>query len=240
MKEKSIFGIPIFIIRKNIIYIFFYVIFIFVILYFIPYTIRTINKDKEAIFSLTQEIENNKIKKQEASLYSSFDIDSILKKLEESIPQNEDIFSILGALHLLSKQEGITIENYPSIPSNKNDNILELEISFNGDKEKLEKILADHHFKSGRFMTVKKASYSDKDKKISLTLLFYSGKINEKLNKISNEELSKIINDLKTKPTTSFYNSNITNPTYETNTNPFGIILNDILKNKTVSTESAR
>jgi len=178
-------------------------IIILTIIFIISFGVRKIIENKDKTEILKDEIK--KLSEKQNNFYiiknTNIDFEKTLKILNQLIPEEEDYFSIIYALEILSQKTGFQINSYTVNLSESTANNLKLTITGTGTTESFFNFLKDYNFGGGRLITSDNLSLNPEESKFKIELSFYSKKT---INNIDNnysyfissnfpKELEKII-----------------------------------------------
>ncbi|OGK08303.1 hypothetical protein A2767_04355 [Candidatus Roizmanbacteria bacterium RIFCSPHIGHO2_01_FULL_35_10] len=108
---------------------------------------------------------------------TEFDLDTANLVLSQLIPPQEDYFSVLAALEIISAKTNFIITSYNIIVENSTAGKLAVLVEGEGDASTFLEFLKEYNFSGGRLITIDKIDYSQdafKDTKININV--YSGK----------------------------------------------------------------
>lgn len=211
-------------------YVLVLLIFIGLLVSFVPWQLKAYTKSRSQLRKMEKEVDSYKARLSAIEEYPADDLEDIVLSLNSVYPSEEDRFSIFASLDNLKKVTGMNIVSYSSPFSGKAFQEVSVVVKADADLSTFRRFLKDHVYKSGRFMTISKVSYSEEKKAINFTATFHSKKVNLKTKKpveIKPEYIQRAI-DIRTEVESSgLVKQNVSEDIspvpvdYSTKTNPF-------------------
>lgn len=219
-------------VKQNFIYFLSFVVLILLAVFVLPPQIKDFTSFKEKNKTLTQEVADLERKRAIVASVDTDEIEDLIVTLNTLLPQREDYFSIFSVLENLSQLTDFRITGF-SLSLNASGqsadvaNKLALQVTTDGSPEAFSTFLESYQYKGGRLITMESVNYSPETLQTSLTLNFYSQKIEVKdveeplrIDKSRLELIKKINDELNTiLPESSDEEPIDTN--YPTSENPF-------------------
>lgn len=164
-------------IKENILYLVSALVFILLLALVLPGQIDDYQKSKETNQQLLEEISQLEKKKALVASFDSDEIDQLVKTLNTILPQSEDYFSIFYALDAFSQQTNFIITGVSISFDNNSPEELTVDVQTAGTSEAFITFLENYIYKSGRLITMDSITYEPNVPATSLSLHFYSKKI---------------------------------------------------------------
>lgn len=164
-------------IKENILYLVSALVFILLLALVLPGQIDDYQKSKETNQQLLEEISQLEKKKALVASFDSDEIDQLVKTLNTILPQSEDYFSIFYALDAFSQQTNFIITGVSISFDNNSPEELTVDVQTAGASEAFITFLENYIYKSGRLITMDSITYEPNVPSTSLSLHFYSKKI---------------------------------------------------------------
>ncbi len=214
--------------KENILFIVVFVLFLAIIIFFIPLQLKNYYDYQEKIKLLEQDI-NQLIKKQ--SIISSIDPKEssyLVQTLNSLIPGNEDYFSIFSTLESISAKTGFRIVSYSIKLYEKSKDKIIIKVEGEGTPDSFLKFLESYQYKGGRLITMDEITFSPGNFKTSLSLNFYTKDIKD-LQQLSNlmvdkktrEKIKEISQEIESVSNISTAEGEFREIEYPTKQNPF-------------------
>lgn len=164
-------------IKENILYLVSALVFILLLALVLPGQIDDYQKSKETNQQLLEEISQLEKKKALVASFDSDEIEQLVKTLNTILPQSEDYFSIFYALDAFSQQTNFIITGVSISFDNNSPEELTVDVQTAGTSEAFITFLENYIYKSGRLITMDSITYEPNVPATSLSLHFYSKKI---------------------------------------------------------------
>lgn len=164
-------------IKENILYLVSALVFILLLALVLPGQIDDYQKSKETNQQLLEEISQLEKKKALVASFDSDEIDQLVKTLNTILPQSEDYFSIFYALDAFAQQTNFIITGVSISFDNNSPEELTVDVQTAGTAEAFITFLENYIYKSGRLITMDSITYEPNVPATSLSLHFYSKKI---------------------------------------------------------------
>ena len=154
------------------------IILFFAIIFMIVFSVKKIFETKEKINNLKEEIKTLNEKQNNFYLMknSGINFDTALKLLNQLIPEEEDYFSIIYALEMLSEKTGFQINSYTINLTESTQNRLIIIISGIGSNESFLRFLKEYNFGGKRLITSDNLSLNSQQSEFKIELSFYNKK----------------------------------------------------------------
>ncbi|HLD26522.1 MAG TPA: hypothetical protein VJB63_01000 [Patescibacteria group bacterium] len=164
-------------IKENYIYLISLFVFILLLSLVLPGQITDYQTSKKENQQLVEEIAQLEKKKVIIASFDSDEIDQLIKTLNTILPQTEDYFSIFYALDVFSQQTNFTITGLGISFDAHSSEELTVDVQTAGSSEAFITFLENYIYKSGRLITLDSITYEPSTPATSLSLHFYSKKI---------------------------------------------------------------
>ncbi len=164
-------------IKENIIYLMSGIVFILLLAFVLPGQITDYQALRKTNQKLVGEISQLERKKAIIASFDSDEIDGLVKTLNTLLPQSEDYFSIFYALDAISQQTNFLINGLTISFDSGSPEELTVDVETLGTSETFVAFLEDYIYKSGRLITMDSIEYDPTLPSTSLSLHFYSKKI---------------------------------------------------------------
>lgn len=153
------------------------VVFVILLVSFIPWQITSYTHARSELVKIESEVDLLSARLSAIEEYPSDDLEDLVLSINSVYPSEEDRFSIFASLDNLKKVTAINITSYSSPFSGKAFREVSIAVKADADLATFRRFLEDHVYKSGRFMTISKVSYSDDKKTLNFTAAFHSKKV---------------------------------------------------------------
>ncbi len=160
--------------KENIIYIIGVVLFIMLLIIFLPPQLQSIAELKSTLNNKNEQLEARKDLFEIARASLSFDVKSMDVITKSMFPADEDYFSIFRALELLAARSGIFIETFSSPFGNKQGAAVKIEVSALGNSEAVTRLLTNYQLKSSRLVTIDRIGFDAVASKITFSINFFT------------------------------------------------------------------
>lgn len=153
------------------------VVFLFLLVSFVPWQVTSYAHARSELVKMNNEVDDLTARLSAIEEYPSDDLEDLVLSINSVYPSEEDRFSIFASLDNLKKVTAINITSYSSPFSGKAFREVSVAVKAEADLATFRKFLEDHVYKSGRFMTISKVTYSDEKKTLGFTAAFHSKKV---------------------------------------------------------------
>lgn len=166
------------IVRRHIVYIISFILFIIIGVFFIPTHIQEYVKLKNDVNILEKDVKQLEERNIAIRQYDGVDIEQLLLVLNTIFPNVEDRFSLFAAIDNLQVISHVNISGFTSPFSGSKGEDVVIVIEARVFDSQLRSIFEDYHFKSGRFMTIDKVSFNPITSSLVFSATFHSEDIN--------------------------------------------------------------
>ena|SRR3989338_11473539 len=183
-------------IKKNLLYITIFLVFIIIGIYFIPKLYDDINQQKLKIGQMTEEVELKKKQLNDVVIFPATNINKKIITVDRFLPLSEDYFSIFNSIDNISQQTGLIIDSYTSPYGRDSGGLVNVTIQGIGTYSSFNYFLSKYNYVSKRLMTIGSIKYYPMINSFTVDVAFYSREAKLKTASKSREKLIDILSKI--------------------------------------------